>query len=212
MMTADGSPTSDSAVLDATGRRWDEWFSWLEDHEAAMLDHAAIVQMIGVDAGVQNEWWSEAVTAGFEQHIGRPGLAPTAAGRFHVSAERPFRSSPARAWHLLASSEGATAWLGDTPSEWWHGDLGGPDRDDVLETAGGEQYEVRSFVAGSHIRLRTLGPRLPDTTIQLTIIPDRGRAIVGLDQQRISDPQMREQMREHWERALDRIELLLDDA
>jgi hypothetical protein len=139
----------------------------------------------------------------------QPGQAQD--GTFAVGARRTFRSSPVRTWALIASREGAEAWLGDAPTEWWHGlHDGGPIPDEVLETQAGERYEVRSVTIGTRIRLRTLGPRLPRTTIQLTVIAVRGRSVVALPQEGLREQDMREPMREHWTRALDRIGELLD--
>jgi len=129
----------------------------------------------------------------------------------HVHVSRTFRSSPTRSWALLASDAGATAWLGDAPGEWWHDGMGGPDVDDVLETAGGERYEVREIERGTLIRLRTLGPALAGTTIQLRIDGEQGRTVIDLDQDGIADERVAEGMRAHWTRAFDRIATLLDD-
>jgi uncharacterized protein YndB with AHSA1/START domain len=138
----------------------------------------------------------------------RPGEAQD--GTFAVGARRTFRSSPARAWEFIATREGAEAWLGDAPTEWWHGSGGGgPEAGDILVTQAGEEYEVRSITPGSRIRLKTLGPLLPRTTIQLTVVPDRGRSVIALHQEGMPDGDMREPMRDHWSRALDRIGTLL---
>lgn len=201
--------TSDAKVLEATGRGWDGWFEWLHDHGADELDHKAIVRLLDEDGELASGWWRQSVTVAFEQHIGRrvPGAAQD--GTFDVTARRTFRSTPARAWQLLASPDGASAWLGDVPSDWFSGEWG-PEVGEVLETPGGERYEVRSCKPGARIRLRTLGPALPRTTILLSLAADRGRTVVSLSQEGLPEQDMREPMREHWKRALDRIGELLD--
>jgi hypothetical protein len=209
--TSSSGRTSDESVHEATGRHWDDWFEWLHEHGADDLEHPAIVDLLDVAGELPSSWWRQTVTTSFEQHIGRRVDGQVADGTFEVGVRRTFRSSPMRTWNLLASAGGAAAWLGDAPSEWWHGTHpGGPERGDVLETAGGEQYEVRSVTQGTRMRLRTLGPLLPRTTIQLTISGERGRTVVGLHQEGIAEEHLREQQREHWTRAMDRIATLLD--
>jgi uncharacterized protein YndB with AHSA1/START domain len=147
-----------------------------------------------------------------DQQVGERPVGQVQDGTFEIGARRTFRSSPSRAWELIATREGAEAWLGDAPTEWWHGAAGGgPEAGDILVTQAGEEYEVRSIAPGTRIRLRTLGPLLPRTTIQLTVVPDRGRSVIALHQEGMPDGDMREPMREHWQRALDRIATLLDE-
>ncbi|MCW2956070.1 MAG: hypothetical protein JWO69_939 [Thermoleophilia bacterium] len=205
--------TSDEAVREATGRDWESWFHWLDAHDAGDLDHPSIVKLLEERAELPNGWWQQQVTVNFEQHIGRRVPGMTADGTFQVGARRTFRSSPSRVWNRIASPEGAAAWLGETPNEWWHGTFeGGPERGDVLDAPSREQFEVRSYASGSRIRLRVLGPHLPEgSTIQLSVTGEGGRAVVGLHHEGIPDEQVRVQMREHWKRALDRIEALLDE-
>jgi len=126
-----------------------------------------------------------------------------------VGASRTFRSTPSRAWQLLASDEGAAAWLGDTPTDWFDGS-DGPAEGVVIETPGGERYEVCDVEIGERIQLRTLGPLQPRTLIELSLDADRGRTVVALQQDGIPDEATRAEMREHWKRALDRIGVLLD--
>jgi uncharacterized protein YndB with AHSA1/START domain len=212
MTSSSDGRASDDAVREATGRPWDGWFEWLHDHHADELDHGAIVALLDVEGDLPSTWWRQLVTRGFEQHLGRSVPGEASDGTFAIGARRTFRSSPMRAWSLVASADGAAAWLGAAPNEWWHGELGGPERGDVLEAPGGERYEVRSVVPGTRIRLRTLGPLQPVTTIQLTISGERGRTVVGLHQEGLADEDLREPQREHWKRALDRIATLLDEA
>ncbi|MCW2960882.1 MAG: hypothetical protein JWM90_1269 [Thermoleophilia bacterium] len=209
-----GQPgTSDEAVREATGKDWESWFHWLEHHDAQDLDHPSIVKLLDEEANLPTGWWKQQVTVSFERHIGRRVTGETADGTFQIGTRRTFRSSPTRVWDRIASVEGAEAWLGEAPNEWWHGmHEGGPAAGDVLDMPSREQFEVRSYEAGSHIRLRTLGPRLPEgSTIQLTVSGEGGRAVVGLHQERIPHEPQREQMRTHWKAALDRIQALLGE-
>lgn len=146
-----------------------------------------------------------------EEHEFERPVGQRADSTYQIGAKRTFRSSPTRSWELLASRAGAEAWLGDVPDAWWHGSHGGPGAGDILTTPGGERYEVRSVSTGRRIRLRALGPGAPLTTIQLTITGESGRTSIGLHQEGLPQLEMREPMREHWKRALDRIGALLDE-
>lgn len=204
--------SSDASVREATGRGWVEWFEWLGARAADELDHKSIVALLAEDGELESGWWQQNVSVRYEQHIGRRRPGEAQDGTFQVGSRRTFRSSPLRTWELLTTPEGAAAWLGDAPQPWWDGHAGGPEKGDVLETPGGERYEVRSYADGTRMRLRTLGPLLPRTTVQLTVMGERGRTVVNLHQEGIPDEPMRDAMREQWKRALDRIGELLDEG
>lgn len=147
-----------------------------------------------------------------DEQLDARGADETRDGRSAVNTRRTFRSSATRAWQLIATPEGAEAWLGAAPTEWWHAaSIGGPVAGDILVTQAGEEYEVRDIVPGARITLKTLGPLLPRTTIELEVIPDRGRSVIALQQEGMPDGEMREPIRAHWDRALDRIGALLDE-
>ncbi|MCW2927742.1 MAG: hypothetical protein JWM86_1710 [Thermoleophilia bacterium] len=202
---------NDEAARAATGRDLASWFDWLHDHDAEALDHRQIVRLLSNDGEVLSGWWCQEVTSQFEQHIGRRRPGMTEDGTFEVGVERAFRSSPSRVWALLASEAGAAAWLGEPPSPWWRGNDGGPEVGDELVGTSGERFEVLEFLDDEAIRLRARGPALPESVLELRLQADRGRSTVVLRQDGFRQGELREDMREHWTRALERIAELLDE-
>ncbi len=72
-------PTSDEAILDATGKTWDEWLAVLDRAGAAARPHREIVALLGGKHGM-TPWWRQMVAVGYERARGLREKAQTNAG------------------------------------------------------------------------------------------------------------------------------------
>lgn len=79
---------ADERVLEATGRDWAAWRSYLDGKGAADMDHAAIARMLKSE-GVK-PWWSQMVTVGYERMIGRREVGQTCAGSYAANVSKTF--------------------------------------------------------------------------------------------------------------------------
>jgi hypothetical protein len=85
----------DRAMVQATGKTWNEWYEALDTAGAASWSHPQIAGWVADRHGVSG-WWAQGVTVGYEQARGirRPGQM--ADGTFSVGASRtmPFEQLP----------------------------------------------------------------------------------------------------------------------
>jgi hypothetical protein len=89
---------SDDALVAATGRGWNEWFTLLDAWGAAERKHSEIARQLRSEHGVPG-WWSQTVTVGYERARGlrakheRPdGFSVSVSRTVAASAERLYAS------------------------------------------------------------------------------------------------------------------------
>ncbi len=79
------------AIERATGRTWPDWLAFLESVDAARLDHTRIAEAVlpQLDGVIDSAgWWTQAVAAAYEQHIGRRLPGQRADGTFQTTVSR----------------------------------------------------------------------------------------------------------------------------
>jgi len=116
--------TSTGGIAAATGIPWETWTARLEELGARRMGHAEIARHVaGQLAGVvaNHEWWAQAVTVAYEQHVGARRPGQTGDGRFNVSAGRTVDGSLDEAlacWSAVMAgrSDAAGVAFADEPS------------------------------------------------------------------------------------------------
>ncbi|MDW7739029.1 MAG: hypothetical protein SCJ97_03080 [Bacillota bacterium] len=92
-MSKDSSQSiSNEAVIEATGRSWDDWLARLKEIKAENLTHKDIVKILETEYKVDS-WWAQTITVEFERITGRRKVGQTGAGYFQVSASRTLTGS-----------------------------------------------------------------------------------------------------------------------
>ncbi|MDO5634624.1 MAG: hypothetical protein Q4G34_07110 [Micrococcus sp.] len=84
-----------NAIAEATGHAWDDWCRWLGEQGAAERNHAGIAELAvsrlrGSNAAASSnpEWWAQAVTVAYEQHVGRRAPGQKNDGSFDANASK----------------------------------------------------------------------------------------------------------------------------
>ncbi len=100
----------DRALVEATGKTWNEWFEALDTAGAAGWTHPQIARWVTERHGVPG-WWAQGVTVGYEQARGMRRPGQMADGTFSVGASRtlPGEQLPLldRAIEVLSAALGA---------------------------------------------------------------------------------------------------------
>lgn len=78
---------SDEAIRSGTGRGWDEWCDLIDQYSGRTNGHTAIVKHVRSEYNVGN-WWSQAVTVGYERITGLRLPYQMADGTFTASKSR----------------------------------------------------------------------------------------------------------------------------
>lgn len=198
-MNVPGPPISDDAVRKATGRSWAEWVVELDAAGAAALTHPAIARLLLDSYRLDNAWWRQSVTVGYEYAKGRRQLGQVADGRYQVGVSRTLPIAPQALWTLLLSPAGLAIWLGEVTNF-------EPLKGHAYVTAGGIVGEVRTVAAGKRLRL-TYQPRPSGSPsiLQVSLEPASGRTTLRFDQERLASASERETMRTHWKEVVGRL-------
>lgn len=78
---------SDGRVHKATGKKWDEWFSALEQVKAGEKTHKEIAVMLVEEYGT-SAWWAQTVTVEYERFIGRREVGQSCEGDFQAGGSK----------------------------------------------------------------------------------------------------------------------------
>ncbi len=100
----------DELVRARTGRGWDEWFEILTGWGAADRPHREIARWLNAEQGVDG-WWSQEVTVGYEQAIGRRVPLQRGAGSFAATATRTIRVPVERLHEAVVDEAVRERWL-----------------------------------------------------------------------------------------------------
>jgi uncharacterized protein YndB with AHSA1/START domain len=194
---------SETAVREATGWGWDEWFGFLDEHGAKELTHKEIVKLLREEAKLTKAWWTQMVTVEYERARGLRQIGETSPGSFEIDVRRTYEVTTRRAWDVLTRPAGIRAWLGEVNGLKL-------EKGCTYESIDGDTGEVRSVRPGERIRLtwRPMGWE-EATTIEVTVIPMARQATIAFHQENLPTDKEREKMRKHWNKALNAMEDLL---
>lgn len=157
------------AVLDATGRGWDDWRRIIDAWPGHDEGHAAVARYLEAEHGVPG-WWAQSVTVGWERITGRRLPHQRADGTFSAGRSRTITADAAqlREW-LLDEAARASLFPGDAP-------------------------ELRSRPTSRYLRLA-----LGTGTAQLSVEPaGEGRVKVTVEHAQLRSPGEVEAWRAYW--------------
>ncbi|NIV13012.1 MAG: DUF4287 domain-containing protein [Aliifodinibius sp.] len=195
---------SDKAVADATGKTWEEWFGLLDKKGGREMTHKEIVSILHDEYNLSNPWWCQMLTSTYERARGKKTVGQTESAGFEIGIQRTFPVSESELWKLITESPGRDIWLGTVP------DLK-LSKGFTYQTAEGTRGEIRSFKNESKLRLTWQQPnRQAATTLQLSVQERGEKAVIRIHQEKLSNENEREQMRQHWSEVLDKIEQMLN--
>lgn len=100
---------SDAPLQKRTGRRWAEWVKVLDDVRAFEKPHREIAQYVS-SLGTP-EWWSQAVTVGYERIRGLRDKGQRRGGGYEASKSRTFAVPLKKLYAAFASARTRRRWL-----------------------------------------------------------------------------------------------------
>jgi hypothetical protein len=101
----------DEAVRAKTGKTWGQWIATLDKAGARTMEHAEIASLLHDKFGVPG-WWTQMVTVGYEQSIGKRVPRQKADG-FAASASKTLNVSAATAFKAFNDPRKRASWLAD---------------------------------------------------------------------------------------------------
>ena len=119
---------------------------------------------------------------------------------FQVGIRKTFQISTENAKNFLFSNEGIKQWLGEIIA----GEL---TLNQEYQTKDGTEGTVRIFNPSSHIRITWKKKEwLNVSTVQVRIIPAKKGTTISFHQEKILNSLQRDEMKNHWEAILKKIE------
>lgn len=102
---------SDEAVKAKTGKTWPEWIATIDKAGGRSMSHQEIAALLADTHGVP-PWWTQMVTVGYEQAVGKR-VAMQKADGFAASASKTLNVSAAAVFKAFNDSRARTAWITD---------------------------------------------------------------------------------------------------
>ena len=167
----------DEAVLAKTGRTWSEWIATLDAAGARDMAHAEIATLIHEKFGVP-PWWTQMVTVGYEQSVGKRVPRQKADG-FAASASKTMGVSPSAAFRAFNDARTRASWLAD-------------------------DLTIRKSTAPKSLRITCSDGK---THLDVGIYPKgAGKTQVTLQHTKLGSAREAERMKKYWGDALRRLE------
>jgi uncharacterized protein YndB with AHSA1/START domain len=193
---------SSEAVEKATGRGWDQWIAFIDQHGGDALDHKGIVALVGGEGRVESSWWQQQVTVGYEHAKNRRVTGQTADQGFQIGVQRVIPMARETLWKFLTGAAGRKLWLGTVRRLALESGA-------TYETEEGASGEVRTVRPGERLRLTyKLGSSKRTTTLQITLScvrNDADRTTLRFHHEKLANAKERERMKAHWKNVADAI-------
>jgi hypothetical protein len=103
---------SEDALIEKTGRGWNEWFGILDEWGGARRTHTAIAKWLVADQGVDG-WWSQTITVGYEQARGMRAPGQLSDGTYSATGSKTVAVPIERLFEAFADDAIRALWLPD---------------------------------------------------------------------------------------------------
>lgn len=135
---------------------------------------------------------------------GKMPVGKTKAQGWEIGVRKTFPVGTGCLWDAIMTQPGLGYWLGhDVDADFKKGD--------TYKTAEGTTGDIRSFEAGSLIRL-TWQPHDWDfaSTLQIRVLAAKKGSILSIHHEKLQDGHQREAMRQHWSAVMEQFIKLLE--
>jgi hypothetical protein len=102
--------TSDETIKAKTGCTWERWVKALDQHGAATMSHREIAAIVSEKYKVP-DWWSQAVTVGYERIKGLRARGQRRDGSYEATKSRTFNVPVTTLYDAWADSRSRAKWL-----------------------------------------------------------------------------------------------------
>lgn len=138
--------------------------------------------------------------------MSRQPVGKTKEQGWEIGVRRTFPVTSEQAWELMVTQPGISLWLGDDPDLKF-------EKGAIFHTTDGTTGQIVGFKEGSLLRLRWQPQHWAEpSTLQLRIIPAGEKATISIHHERLVDEACRQQMKHHWDAALDQIQKMIAEG
>ena len=176
-------PVSDEAAREATGRGWQEWFAILDEWGAVSRRHPEIARWLQEEQDVAG-WWAQSVTVAYEQARGLRAPGQRADGGFSATASKTVAVPVERLYEAFLDRQVRERWL--------------PGAGMRIRTATPPKYARFDWEDGS-----------TRVIVGFTAKED-AKSQVGLEHERLPDPETAEEMKTWWRERVAALKEVLE--
>lgn len=108
------SGISNRRLEEKTGCTWEKWVPLLDHLGAADMRHREIAALVNRRFKI-NDWWSQAVTVGYERIKGRRAIGQRMDGHYEAGKSRTFSVPVTTLFDAWRMTRRRKKWLGDVP-------------------------------------------------------------------------------------------------
>lgn len=102
---------SEKAVLDKTGKGWEEWFAYLDRLGASEMVHKDIVILLCKQFGEEKGWWWQMITVAYEQARGIRVANQRCDGQFEIGVSKVINVSLTKLYNAWTNEKQRKLWL-----------------------------------------------------------------------------------------------------
>jgi uncharacterized protein YndB with AHSA1/START domain len=176
------APTSDSAVIRATGQGHEAWFALLDGWGATDRAHPEIAAWLGAEHGVSG-WWSQSITVAYERARGLRAQHEMRDG-FQVGATRTIAADATVVLAAFTDEAIRGAWLPDAPMS-----------PRPTRAAGTARFDWSD----------------PPSRVVVHVTPKgEGRTSLSISHERLPDAEVAEELKARWREHLGVLKEMLD--
>lgn len=168
---------SDEAVKAKTGKKWNQWFTILDNADAKKMTHQEIVKFLNSQHDV-GPWWQQMVTVTYEQARGLREKHEKPGG-YQISVSRTVNVPLANLYKAVANDKSRSSWLPE----------------------GG--LVVRKATANKSMRVTWKDGK---TSLEINFYPkDDAKSQVVFQHSKLPDAKAAAKMKTFWGKALDQL-------
>ena len=168
---------SDEAVRAKTGKTWQEWIDTIDKAGGRAMSHQEVAALLSEKFRVP-PWWTQMVTVGYEQAVGKRVRLQKADG-FAVSASKTVNLSAAMAFKAFSDARTRAAWMND-------------------------DLTIRKATAPKSLRITWKDGK---SNVDVNIYAKGARkSQVSLQHSKLASARAADQMKKYWRDALTRLE------
>lgn len=169
------------AVMNATGKGWDEWLAILDEAGARAMEHPAIAKLLS-EAHKVPGWWAQMVTVGYEQARGLREKYETASG-FEASRSKTITAPADAVFAAWNDARRRARWLADPG------------------------ITIRTATPGKALRITWVD----GTHVDVGLVPKgEDRTQVQVQHRKLANARAVEGMKTYWGKQLERLQALLE--
>lgn len=188
---------SSKAVKEKTGRNWEEWIEWLDDRKPAGKTHRQIVALLSEH--IESIWYRQKIALSYREVRGNLPPGELLSG-YEVGVSRTFPIPMSKAWELVTSEQGLSAWLGEVED-------GSIDVAETFKTKEGVTGSVTILEAGSHFRMAWKPQNWRHSTIlQVRVTGSKSKtackSVISFHHEKLPRAIDRDAMKRRWEEKL----------